>query len=264
MGPGIKGNLEFIRGYDAPYIVGIDEVGTGAWAGPFVVAACACRRGWKNALVRDSKLFKDLREGTAHEQRLEVANKVLVPPEIEDTWIYTVSHEELDAPNKMSKALNRAIGWLIHAATKQYPESLVVVDGSTRKELHRNLYDARSSLVYMPKADRLVPAVSAASIVAKAHRDSHMLRMAEEYPEYDFERNKGYRSPNHELGIERFGPCTIHRRGLCIFAGTSRNRGEAGKMGHGIPSGKECETRRPERSRGGVRGQAEGQAAKAS
>jgi ribonuclease HII len=260
----MKGNLEFIQNYEAPYIIGIDEVGTGAWAGPFVVAACACKRGWKNALVKDSKLFKDMREGTAHEQRLEVANKILAPPEIEDSWIYTVSHEELDAPNKMSKALNRAIGWLIHAATKQYPESLVVVDGSPRKELHRNLYNARSSLVYMPKADRLVPVVAAASIIAKAHRDSHMLKMAEEYPGYDFENNKGYGTQRHRSGVEKAGLCAIHRRGCRIFTGTSRNQGEAGKMGHGIPSGKERETRRPEKSRGGVCRQAESQAAKAS
>ena len=60
--------------------------------------------------------------------------------------------------------------------------------------------------------DRLEPAISAASILAKVTRDRHMRAMHERYPEYGFDRHKGYPTAEHMRLLEKYGPCEIHRR----------------------------------------------------
>jgi len=62
------------------------------------------------------------------------------------------------------------------------------------------------------QGDRLVPVISAASILAKVSRDRRMLELHEQFPEYGFDRNKGYPTPGHLRQLERHGPCAVHRR----------------------------------------------------
>ena len=188
-----------------------------------------------------------------------MATNVLVPPEIEDCWIYVVPSGYLSKPNSIGGHLTMAMAWLVAASTSQYPESLVVVDGGKKRMLHHHLYDERSSLVCLPKADKLVPVVSAASIIAKVFRDELMLKAAEGYPGYDFKHNKGYGTTRHRKGMQKHGPCVIHRFGVKAVAYAFRDLEEAGKMRqHGHPGGEEREAERSEGCREGVRGRSEG------
>jgi ribonuclease HII len=62
------------------------------------------------------------------------------------------------------------------------------------------------------KGDRDVASISAASILAKTARDELLVRLDAEYPQYGFAQNKGYGTPEHLAALQRFGPCTVHRR----------------------------------------------------
>jgi ribonuclease HII len=83
--------------------------------------------------------------------------------------------------------------------------SLVMVDGNRAPELK---YPVRT----MVGGDRWVPAISAASILAKVTRDRMMLEWHERYPDYGFDQHKGYPTPAHLECLKRLGPCPIHRR----------------------------------------------------
>ena len=87
-----------------------------------------------------------------------------------------------------------------------YPDAVVVVDGE-----FTGAVPTPNSLA-IPKGDNLVPAVSAASVVAKVARDRTMLMLDRLYPEYGFGKHKGYGTRQHMLALEEHGPCPVHRR----------------------------------------------------
>jgi ribonuclease HII len=89
----------------------------------------------------------------------------------------------------------------------------LLVHGTNTEILHvadGNL-DLGPDIVSLPKADTLVPAVSAASIIAKVRRDREMVGYDRTYPGYDFAGSKGYGVPKHQAGLSLLGPCKIHR-----------------------------------------------------
>jgi ribonuclease HII len=81
----------------------------------------------------------------------------------------------------------------------------ILIDGNRAPRLSG---DVRTVI----QGDRLVPVISAASILAKVSRDRCMHRWHEEYPQYGFNQHKGYGTPGHLQKLERYGPCAIHRR----------------------------------------------------
>ena len=189
----------------ALYIVGSDEVGYGAWAGPLTVCATIVSKDWPLAhLAKDSKAFKT--EATREAACKKIFGTLLyeiinVPPtEIDRLGVYKavqLAHREA-----IDKVLKK------HHDTGCTGEILVVVDGNLP------IPDAIS----LPKADTLVPAVSAASIIAKVWRDRHMRKMEAEYPGYDFAGSKGYGTPAHQQGLEKLGPCELHRKSYAPIA----------------------------------------------
>ncbi|MEX0846384.1 MAG: ribonuclease HII [Ilumatobacteraceae bacterium] len=181
------------RGHDV--VVGIDEVGRGAWAGPLMVGAAILPRDKRVNGVRDSKVLTE-------------TNRELIFDRVAawcDTWaVGAASQEECDALGMAAAqrlAARRAIESLAIAP------DVAVVDGSW------NFVAPHVANVEMRvKADLHCLSVAAASILAKVTRDRLMREQAEHYPHWGFDTNKGYPCPMHKAALQGYGPSSIHRR----------------------------------------------------
>jgi ribonuclease HII len=172
-------------------IVGVDEVGRGCLAGPVVAAAVALLEPIPG--LRDSKkLSKKQRETldiVIREQALAIGIGWVDPGTIDISGITT--------------AVKMAMEQAVAAITHEYDS--VIVDGN-----YNYLPDNPKSQAVI-RADDSVPAVSAASIVAKVARDNYMAEMAMTYPDYGFERHVGYGTAYHLQQLNVLGASDIHR-----------------------------------------------------
>lgn len=173
--------------------VGIDEVGRGSWAGPVVAGAVVL--AMPIAGLKDSKkLTKSQREALALEINMH-AGAVGIG------WV--------EAPEVDRIGLTAAVGLAMQRALEQISVSFdeVVIDGN----LNYFPDDSRAKAVI--KADDSVPAVSAASIVAKVARDSYMANVAhQKYPEYAFDKHVGYGTSLHQQMLKLYGVTELHRK----------------------------------------------------
>jgi ribonuclease HII len=183
----------------AKRIIGVDEVGLGAWAGPIYVCGVLVRCDWSYDGLADSK---DL-SVKQHQQFWELARTM----EAANALKYTVSVVELESINAEGpgKPMKRAKLDVIRMLRQLDPEARVVVDGEL--EFPEDLEDCWAA----PKADSYVPACMLASNVAKHLRDSLMFDHAKKFPHYGFETNVGYGTPKHREAIARHGVSPIHR-----------------------------------------------------
>lgn len=177
-------------------MVGIDEVGRGAWAGPVTVAAVVPGPRHLRG-VRDSKLLtRPERERAAAAVR---------------AWARAIgighaSHEECDAFG-MTVALRLAAERaLAQVEAEGFVPDRIVLDG---KHDYLGRGDRVTTIV---KGDASVLSVAAASCVAKVARDALMREEAEHFPPYGFESNVGYPAPVHRCALAAYGPSAIHRR----------------------------------------------------
>lgn len=176
--------------------MGVDEVGFGSLAGPVAVGGVVARADWQDPRVRDSKQL----DGAV---RARLVREVLLPPTV--AFSLVLSHDNL-AIDRMGvgRARDDLVRQVVDACRAKFPSALVVMDGNQAPPGVKNL-------VCIPKADQLVKAVSAASILAKEDRDECMRLLHEEWPAYNFENNVGYGTEAHLSALNRFGPCPIHR-----------------------------------------------------
>ena len=178
-----------------PVVVGIDEVGRGAWAGPLSVGAAVLPRDRRLNGIRDSKM---LTEGDRERLFDRVASWCA-------TWgvghATQVECDELGMAAAQRLAASRAIAQL-----SVVPDA-AIVDGS---------WDFVSPHVRrverVIKADARCLVVAAASILAKVSRDRWMRAQAEHYPAWAFDSNKGYPCQTHLAALQAWGPSAIHRR----------------------------------------------------
>lgn len=172
-------------------VVGIDEVGRGAWAGPLTVGAAVVPRDRRVYKVRDSKMLTEIEREAMFER---VAGWVRA-------WgVGHASHEECDELG-MSEAQRLAARRAI-AGLGLAPEH-VIVDGN---------WDFVGGAQRVIGGDRISLSVAAASILAKVTRDRIMRAQAGDFPAYNFEANKGYPCPVHKAALQAWGPSAIHRR----------------------------------------------------
>ncbi len=184
-----------------PYIIGVDEVGYGAWAGPVMVGAVVVERSWSDPRVRDSKVL-------SHETRQRLVLEVLRRPTILAQVVLAHDSAAIDRL-RLGRARDELVVHAVRHCRALFPESLVVMDGNILPT------GVEMPAMCLKKADALVPAVSAASIIAKECRDSYMRVAADDFPGYGFEQHMGYggdRQHQHARAIIELGLCPIHRK----------------------------------------------------
>jgi ribonuclease HII len=176
-------------------LVGIDEVGRGAWAGPVVAAAVVLKPGCKLQHLDDSKRVTPLRRAELNRQIRRQALGVGLG------W---VSPSDVDR-HGLSWAIKQSGLRALSACNVAPGPYMVILDGR-----HNYLLGERPSIVIV-KGDQLVVPVSAASIIAKVARDRYMSLLERRYPGYNMASHKGYGTKEHIAALFRLGPSPIHR-----------------------------------------------------
>src|SRR5258708_18648160 len=168
----------------------MDEVGRGAFAGPLVAAAVVLPHGWKHPLLKDSKLL------TA-KQRERMA--VMIRRRALGVAVMEISASDINT---------RGLGWANVEIFRRLVD-MVEADGYCCDGRLR--IEATHAVHCLVDGDALVPAVSAASIVAKVHRDAMLRARHDHVPHYHSASNKGYGAPEHLAAIREHGPPPQHR-----------------------------------------------------
>jgi len=174
-------------------VVGMDEVGRGAWAGPVSVGAAVIPKGRRIYKIRDSKMLTE-------DERELMFDRLA-------SWCVAwsvghASHRECDELG-MSAALSLAAGRALDALKVDFDH--VLLDGNWDFVL-----GGEADLLV--KGDARSLSIATASILAKVSRDRIMRLAADEFPPYRFEGNKGYPGPTHKAALHGYGPSTIHRK----------------------------------------------------
>ena len=188
-------NLEYERKYIAlgkTYIAGVDEVGRGPLAGPVVCASVIMP-------------LNDLIEGVTDSKKLTEKKREELAKIIKDKavayCIYEIWQDEIDKINileAVKKCMTEAVKGL------SVKPDITLVDGvDTGLDINAE---------YLVKGDLKSYTIGCASIVAKVYRDNLMKDFAKEFPEYGFEKHKGYGTKTHIEKIKEIGPCKLHRR----------------------------------------------------
>jgi len=171
---------------------GIDEVGRGCWAGP-LVAGAVILAGPIPGLADSKKLSKKQREKLAAEIEVEALA-------IGIGWVTAQELDESGMTWAVATAMKRALAEI----RVEFDE--VIIDGN----INYLSEDIRTQAVI--KADATIPAVSAASIVAKVARDKYMSTLGSAYAGYEFEKHVGYGTAAHVAALQKLGICDLHRR----------------------------------------------------
>ena len=184
---------------------GCDEAGRGCLAGSVYAAAVIFPRDYENAELNDSKQLTDKKR---HQLR-EIIQRDAV------AWaVGVVTPEEIDKINILNAsflAMHRALDQL-----SVRPEA-IIVDGNRFKPYTRLSQSGEDGGGFLPhtcivKGDGKYLSIAAASILAKTYRDDYMDKLAEEYPQYDWQSNKGYPTRKHREAIKEYGITPYHRK----------------------------------------------------
>lgn len=184
-------NAAYADGYEI--VCGVDEAGRGPLAGPVYAAAVILTKGHTVEGVNDSKKLSE-------KKRDELFDKV-----IDECIAYSVgiaTEKEIDEINILQAtflAMRRAVEGL------SVKPDIALIDGNKTPGLNM---EQRAII----KGDAKSANIAAASIIAKVSRDRYMLEMAEKYPQYQFEKHKGYGTKLHYEMLEKYGISPIHRK----------------------------------------------------
>ncbi len=177
---------------------GCDEAGRGCYAGPVFAAAVILPKDFHHPLLNDSKQVK--------EKQRNILRAVIEKEAI--SWsVAAISNHEIDEINIL-KASYKAMHMAIHELNPG-PEFLLI-DGN---RFIRYPGIAHECII---KGDGKYSSIAAASILAKTHRDEWMMKLHEAYPQYGWNRNKGYGTAEHRRAIEVHGLCEHHRKSFNI------------------------------------------------
>lgn len=176
-------------------MIGVDEVGRGAYAGPLLV--CAAR------LKQPLNGLKDSKQLTAKKRQI-LNDQILLVADVGYGWVTSIELDKIGLAAALRLATERAL-----TAIAPLPNEEIVIDGTVNFAPN---YNVKTVI----KADQTIPMVSAASIVAKVARDSYMYNLDTKYPVYGFASHVGYGTAKHALAIKEYGYCPEHRRSFKI------------------------------------------------
>lgn len=172
---------------------GCDEAGRGCLAGPVVAAAVVFPKDYFNQNINDSKQLSE-------KQRLILRDEIM-----RDAVSYGIGicdNNEIDRINILQAsllAMHRALDLL--TVRPQF----IIIDGNKWKDYNHTPFQT------VVKGDSKFLSIAAASILAKTYRDEWMVKAAADYPQYNWEKNKGYPTKDHRLAIIEHGVCPLHR-----------------------------------------------------
>lgn len=189
---------ETIAAVPGSTILGLDEVGRGPLAGPLTVGGVILKRYPHILGLNDSKQINE-------SKRKEIASQITEKALICKT--FSVPPKYIDDLG-MTECLKRAFANVVKQIEDQgIKVDMILLDGNP---LH---FDRRE--VNVIKGDAKCASISAASIIAKVERDAYMSKMSESYPNYGFDKNKGYGTAQHIEAIKKYGLTNIHRKSFC-------------------------------------------------
>jgi len=220
------------QGYEM--IIGVDEAGKGPLAGPVVACAAAYKlqipknKSQANSKfqILNSKFFSLIRDSKmlSHKQRESLYDFI---HEHFYVGVGICDHKTIDRMNILQASF-LAMKKALTSLKQNYKNTkcIILIDGSGRIP---NFSMEQKAIV---RGDKIVKSISAASIIAKVTRDRIMLEMHEEYPQYCFNRHKGYGTKLHMEMLTKHGPCEIHRQSFAPvkLARDKTNPPEAGKL----------------------------------
>lgn len=184
-------------------IIGVDEVGLGAMAGPVVTAAVVLAADYEFTDLKDSKkMTPSDREWLSKKIKEEALGWVIAG----------ASSKQID---KMGISRCRWFCMAVCAdeCLKRFPDTQVIVDGNQKiAGIPKKLQKA------IVKADDKFQAVSAASVIAKVHRDHMMIKLWDRWPHYDWKKNMGYVTKAHKTALRKYGVCPHHRKSYAPVA----------------------------------------------
>jgi len=183
-----------LRKYSTYKEAGTDEAGRGCLAGPVTAAAMILPKDFQSQLLNDSK-------------QLTKSKRDSLRPLLEKKAIaFGVAHvfpEEIDTIN----ILNASILAMHHALKNLTPQpEFILIDGNRFKPYNQIPYKC------IIKGDGKYMSIAAASVLAKTHRDAYMLKIHEEFPMYNWAKNKGYPTREHRDAIRKHGISPYHRK----------------------------------------------------
>ena len=190
-------NLEYEAAQIAaghPCVAGIDEAGRGPLAGPVSAAAAILPSGFSHDLLDDSKKITAKRREALYDE-LTSNNDII--------WAHSYADVEEISEINILKATHAAMARAAESLTTK--PDFCLIDGLAVPQFPI----ASMGIV---KGDGKSLSIAAASIIAKVKRDRLMIEYAETYPEYGFEKHKGYGTKLHMEALREHGPCPIHRK----------------------------------------------------
>ena len=193
------------RGYGV--VVGVDEVGRGPLAGPVIACAVAAHAKFK---VQSAKLKVDDSKKLSAKKREELYRILTAHPAIE--WgIGRTSEKVIDKIN-IFQATKLAMQKAVLALEKKIGQTVefLLIDGNFGIDMARE----QKPII---KGDEKVFSCAAASIIAKVQRDKIMIKYHQKYPQYGFDKHKGYGTKQHFEALRNYGTCEIHRKSFNLI-----------------------------------------------
>lgn len=188
-------NLEYESKYyekGLTLIAGSDEAGRGPLAGPLVVAACILPKGYQHELINDSKKLTDKKRRMLY----EIIKK--------DALAYHIEVIDIDTIDKINIYQASKLGMKICLEKLSIKPEVALLDAM-------NL-DMDYPVESIITGDEKSLSIAAASILAKVYRDDLMIEYSKEYPQYQFDKNKGYGTKVHLEALDKYGITPIHRK----------------------------------------------------